>query len=85
MQKWINFDDITKENTKEHNLIQPQILNLINQQSHIDKIYLYTKDPFGSKYHLLVNKRESTCLKHFNDSKAFMEYSNNMNDIYKKS
>ena len=31
----------------------------------------------------LINKRESTGLKHFNDSKAFIEYSNDMNDIYK--
>ena len=31
---------------------------------------------------LLVNKRESTVIKHFNDSKAFIEYSNDMNDIY---
>ena len=30
-----------------------------------------------------MNKRESTDLKHFNDSKAFIEYSNDMNDIYK--
>ena len=31
----------------------------------------------------LTNKREKTGLKHFNDSKAFIEYSNNMSDIYK--
>ena len=30
-----------------------------------------------------MNKRESTVLNHFNDSKAFIEYSNDMNDIYK--
>ena len=30
------------------------------------------------------NKRDSTGLKHFNDFKAFIEYSNNMVDIYKK-
>ena len=29
------------------------------------------------------NKREFKGLKHFNDSKAFIEYSNNMVDIYK--
>ena len=32
---------------------------------------------------VLINKRESTGLKHFNDSKAFIEYSNDMDDIYK--
>ena len=31
----------------------------------------------------LTNKREKTGLKHFNDSKVFIEYSNNMTDIYK--
>ena len=31
----------------------------------------------------LINKRESTGLKHFNDPKAFIEYSNDMHDVYK--
>ena len=34
---------------------------------------------------MLINKRESTGLKHFNNSKAFVEYSNHMDDIYKKT
>ena len=55
---------------------------LINQQPDIDKIYLYAKDPYKVKYQFLINKRESTGLKHFNDSKAFIEYSNDRN-IYK--
>ena len=88
----INFDDVTKETIKEHNLKLPQIpdhlhriliiggsgfgkrnslFNLINQEPDIDKIYLYTKDPYEAKYQLLINKRESTSLKHFNDSKVF--------------
>ena len=49
------------------------LLNLINNQSDIDKIYLYTKDPYEAKYQFLINKRESTGLKHFNDQKAFIE------------
>ena len=57
--------------------------NLINQQPDIDKIYLYAKDPYEAKYQFLNNKRESKGLKHFNDSKAFIEYSNNMVGIYK--
>ena len=57
--------------------------NLINNQSDIDKICLYAKDPYESKYQFLINKRESTRLKHFNDPKAFIEYSNNMQDICK--
>ena len=46
-------------------------------------MFLYPKDPYESKYQLLVNKRESTGLKYFDDSKDFIEYSNNMDDIYK--
>ena len=36
------------------------LLNLIkHQQPDIDKIYLYIKDPFESKYQLLINGREN--------------------------
>ena len=59
------------------------LLNLINNQPDIDKIYLYAEDPYGAKYEVLVNKRESIRLKHFDDRKAFIEYSNDMQDIYK--
>ena len=59
------------------------LLNLINNQPDIDRICLYTKDPFQVKYQFLINKRESTGLKHPNDPKAFIEYSNDMQDIYK--
>ena len=59
------------------------LFSLINQLPDIDKIYLYPKDPYEAKYQFLVNKRESTGLNHFNDSKAFTEYPNNMVDIYK--
>ena len=59
------------------------LLNLINNQPDIDKIYLYAKDPYETKYQFLINKRERTGLKHFNDPKAFIEYSNDMQDVYK--
>ena len=59
------------------------MLNLINNQLDIDKIYLYAKDPYEEKYQFLINKRESTGLKHFNDPKAFNEYSNDIQDVYK--
>ena len=49
------------------------LLNLINNQSDIDKIYLCAKDPYEAKQQFLVNKRERTGLKHFNDPKAFIE------------
>ena len=59
------------------------LLNLINKQPDIAKIYLYAKDPYETKHQFLINKRESTGLKHFNNPKAFIEYSNNMQDVYK--
>ena len=59
------------------------LLNLINNQPDIDKMYLYAKDRYEAKYQFLINKRESTELKHFNDPKVFIEYSNDMQDAYK--
>ena len=59
------------------------LLNLINNQLDIAKIYLYAKDPYETKHQFLINKRESTGLKHFNNPKTFIEYSNNMQDVYK--
>ena len=59
------------------------LLNLINNQPDIDKIYLYAKDPYKKKYQFLINKREKVGLNHFNDPKAFIEYSNYMQDVYK--
>ena len=44
---------------------------------------MYAKDPYETKYQFLINKRESTALKHFNYPKAFIEYSNDMQDVYK--
>ena len=39
------------------------LLNLIKyQRSDIDKIYLYIKDPFQSKYQLLLNRREKVAI-----------------------
>ena len=59
------------------------LLNLINNQPDIDKIYLYAKDPYEAKYQYLTNKREKVELNHYDDPKAFMEYSNDMQDVYK--
>ena len=58
-------------------------MNLINNQPDIDKIYLYAKDPYEAKYQYLINKREKIGLDRFNDPKAFMDYSHNMQDVYK--
>ena len=59
------------------------LLNLIENQPDIDKIYLYAKDPYELKYQYLINKRESVGTNHFNDPKVFIEYSNDMYDVYK--
>ena len=59
------------------------LLNLISNQPDIDKIYLYAKDPYKTKYQYLINKREKVRKNHFNDPKGFMEYSNDMQDVYK--
>ena len=98
IQKMINFDDVTKENIKEYNPNWPQIpdhpyriliiggcgsgktnslFNLINQQPDIGKIYLCAKEPYKAK------KWKSAGPKHLNDSKAFFEYLNNIDNIYK--
>ena len=59
------------------------LLNLINSQPDIDKIYLYAKDPYEAKHRYLISKREKVGLDHYDDPKAFMEYSNDMQDVYK--
>ena len=58
------------------------LLNLIENQQDIDKIYLYTKDPYEAKYLYLINKR-GVGINHFNDPKAFIEYSNDMRNVDK--
>ena len=59
------------------------LFDLLNQQPFIDKIYLCAKGPYEAKHQFLTNKRENTYLKRFNGSKACIEYSSNINDIYK--
>ena len=58
------------------------LINLINEQNDIDKIYLYAKDLSEPKYEYLIKKRENAGIKHFNDPNAFIKCSNTMNDIY---
>ena len=59
------------------------LLNLINEQRDIGKIYLYAKDLSEPKYEHLINNRENAGIKHLNDPKAFIEYSNTMDNVYK--
>ena len=58
------------------------LLNLINKQNDIDKIYLYEKDLSESKYKVLIKKRENAGVKNLNDPNAFTECSNMMDDVY---
>ena len=58
------------------------LLDLINKQIDIDKIYLYAKDLSEKKYEYLIKNRENAGIKHLTDSKAFIECSNTMDDDY---
>ena len=58
------------------------LLNLINDQNDIDKIYLYGKDLSEPKFEYLIKNRENAGTKHLNDSKAFIESSNTMDNVY---
>ena len=77
----------TKEKIKRINIIKQYKKELLwwccKRKSDIDKIYLYAKDPYETKYKILVNKRKSTSLKDFNDFKAFIQHSNVIDNIYK--
>ena len=50
------------------------MINLINEQNNIDKLYLYAK--------YLSEKRENVGKKHLNYPKALIECSNTMDDVY---
>ena len=58
------------------------LINLINEQNDIDKIYLYAKDLSELKYEYLIKKREDVGIRHVNNSNAFIECSGTMNDVY---
>ena len=58
------------------------LINDLNKTTSVDKIYLYAKDLAEPKYEFLVNNRKNAVIKHFNDPTAFVEYSDDMNDVY---
>ena len=58
------------------------LLNLINGQEDIDKIYLYAKYLSESRYEYLIKNRENKEIRHLNDSKAFTECLNTKDDVY---
>ena len=56
------------------------LLNLINGQCDIDKIYLYARDLNEPKYKILIEKRKDAGIEHLNDPNAFIECSNKIDD-----
>ena len=59
------------------------LCNLIkHQRPAIDKIYVYVKDPFESKYQLFIDGRESVGIKKLKNPKAFIHYSQITDDVY---
>ena len=91
----LNLDKIVKNKNEDEDwsfrmlIIGPSgsgktntLLHLINNLHPVDKIYLYAKDLSEPKYEFLINKREQAGIKNLNDPLAFIEYSDNMNDVY---
>ena len=58
------------------------LINNLHNDSPIDKIYLYAKDLGEAKYQYLINNRVSVGIKNLDDSHAYIEYSDDMNDVY---
>ena len=65
---------------KTNNLLH--LIQNLNKTTPADKIYLYAKDLTEPKYKFLINNRTNAGIKHFNDSAAFIEYSNDMDDVF---
>ena len=57
------------------------LFHLTNNLHPRDKIYLYAKDIHKPKYEYLINKREQAGIKNLNDPQAFIEYSDDVNDV----
>ena len=53
-----------------------------NLRPDIDKTYLSVKDPFELKYQLLINRREKVGIKKLKNLKAFIDYSQAIDDVY---
>ena len=58
-------------------------MNLIGNHRDIDKIYLYARDPYEAKYPYLIKIREKVGIDHHNDPRAYIQYSNDMHNVYK--
>ena len=49
------------------------LINLINEQNDIDKIYLHARDLSEPKYEYLIKIREDVGIKHLTNPNAFIE------------
>ena len=58
------------------------LIQNLNKTTPVHKIYLYAKDLSEPKYEFLINNRKNAGIKHFNNPTAFIEYSNDMNDVF---
>ena len=58
------------------------LLNLINEQNNVDKVYLYARDLNEPKYKILIKKCKDVGINHLNDPNAFIECSDTMDDVY---
>ena len=58
------------------------LINLINEQNDIDKIYLYERDLSEPKYEYLIKKRGDAGIKHLNNPNVFIKCSNTIDDAY---
>ena len=59
-----------------------KLLNLINEQNDIDKVYLYARDLNKPKYKILIKKHKDSGIKHLNDRNTFIKCPNTMDDVY---
>ena len=48
------------------------LLNLMENQPIIDKIYLYAKDPYEAKYQYSIKIREKVGIDHHNNPRAYI-------------
>ena len=59
------------------------LLNATNHQPDTGKINIYAKNPYKEKYQFLINNRKKVGLKKYNDPRAFIAYSNDMQGVHK--
>ena len=67
-----NFDKSEKTNS---------LINLINEQNDIDKIYLHAKDLSEPWYEYFIKKRKNVGIKHSNDLNSLIECSNTLDEV----